>query len=164
MIPIEIHSRSLSFELTGSASQSHRSAAAARAVQGPGDSAGAPGAEQQTCFSKGYGLVVQQMKPRCITNARPVVYGLPVSCISYTFLTAPALRTDLRLTSDRPICVWTYRLRKTIHNFSRNHVYHFRNMQEPYTRQPVREVISICAGALLCMTDRESAIDTQIWT
>jgi hypothetical protein len=47
LIPIEIHSRSLSFELTVSASRSRRSAAAARAVQGPGDSAGAPGAEKQ---------------------------------------------------------------------------------------------------------------------
>jgi hypothetical protein len=34
-------------------------------------------------------------------------------------------------------------------------------MQEPYTRQTAREVISIRETALLCMTYRESAIDTQ---
>ena len=101
---------------------------------------------------------MQSLRACRAADARPVVYGWPVSCISYTFLTAPALRTDLRLTSDRPICVWTYRFRKMIHSFSRNHVYRFENMYRPYTRQPVREVISICAGALLCMTGNRRSI------
>jgi len=39
-------------------------------------------------------------------KARPVVYGLPDSRISYTFLTVPVLRTDIRsadLCMDMPI-------------------------------------------------------------
>jgi len=104
------------------------------------------------------------MKPLCIADAgslrtkrSPLCMGCRIPAFHTHFCRSGPLYSLLK----HVICVWTCQYRKTIHSFSRNHVYHFRNMQEPYTRQPVREVISIRETALLCMTDRESAIDTQ---
>ena len=71
----------------------------ARAVQGPGDSAGAPGAEQQPRFVMALRMLRRRCGPRC-------VWWSSLLCFSYTFLTVPVLRTDLRsgnLCMDMPI-------------------------------------------------------------
>ena len=104
--------------------------------EGPGDSAGVPGAEQQA---------------RCVWIVRSLRF--------IHIFDGPA-------PENRPqIGQFVYGHvdpEKRYTAFHEKPVYRFENMYRPYTKQLVREVISIRETALLCMTDRELAIDTQI--
>jgi len=65
-----VHSRSLSFELTVSASRSRRSTAALCGMgNGRSRSAGAPGAEQQPCFVKSRESLCWNSEARCAKAA-----------------------------------------------------------------------------------------------
>jgi len=66
------HSRSLSFELTVSASRSRRSTAVRTGQVVPVGQRWRSRGRQAASFCRGYGLAAQQMKPLCITNARLV--------------------------------------------------------------------------------------------
>ena len=66
------------------------------------------------------------------------MYGQPDSCFSYTFLTAPAQRTDLG-----------------------SNVYRFDNMYGPYTKHTVPELIADRVPSILCMAGRLFAFDTH---
>ena len=84
--------------------------------------------------------------------------GCRVSAFHTHFCWSGPLYSLLKL----PVCVWTYRLRKTIHSFSRNHVYHFRNIQESYTKRPVPEQQAAFSAVILCMSGLYFAVDTQM--